>query len=521
MPRYLVPLLATSTAVGAAAAIAAVADVLGESDARLVPENIGAHYPPSQGYSAWRAVGLDGCEKREDVSDLAVGDLDGDGVLEVVFGSLKIQRTKGVHLMRRNPADNSWTCPVSLDVSQPVTRVAIAALQPGPPAILAASLCEGDPCLLKVKPQPGTAPELLYRREGVSGSHATDFRVADLNEDGVLDIALTFANLPNPSKPLAPVILTGRMERDDSSESNVWKYTAEVLADKITYGFALEVGVFSEDRRPGVLFGGISEECTHRAQERQPVGVLAVHRNGEWEMAELETNASGRSDEPRWVIDLAIGTTGTEVGLASAHSHCPGGDDETKPYGCTPDSRSELKLPSLAGTAVEALPLTSEHGEWRSLAYLGPSRWALGFVETERYTSGGSPKFRPTVGSALLVNDTGAEPTSQIPGGPIEFQDVAPLTLRAPSQLEQVRVPARQGTQVTAYPLHFAPSLSCDGAPFHGDALTWVPESRLVTIGKLPSPCSKPELTYFADKHPALVALDRAQDAVFISEPVN
>ncbi len=525
MRRYLVPAVATSGAVGLALLVFGSGTVLQAPVATAFappePERIAARYPVNQAYSAWRGVGVEGCPRLEDVSDLAAGDVDGDDVLEIVFGSLEIQDSYGLHVMRRKVQDGSWGCPEALSVSQPVTRVAIVSLEPGSPAVVAATRCEGLPCLLKIEATPGSVPSVLYQLPAAAErTQATDFRVADLDQDGVLDIAIVFANLKNPSEALAPVILKGRLERDAQTSRDTWRGSDGVLETKISHSFAVEIGVFSSDGRAAVLFGGVGEGCQHSVRERQPVGILALRKGASWQTTELETEASGESDEPRWIIDFALGTTGAEIGLATAHSHCPGGD-ATKPFGCTPDSRPELKVTSLEAHVTPPRLLAPERGEWKALAYLGPSRWALGFVETERYLVGGKTKFRAARGGVLLVDENGTEPTSRIPGPPFAVQDITAISLRPRGEQEPMRVAAREGTQITAYPLTFAPSLSCDGKPTHADTMTWVPESRLVTIPKLPSPCPNAELTYLADKRPALVALDRTVDGVFISESVN
>lgn len=481
----------------------------------LVPQKIGEHYPESKAYSAWRALSLDSCQKPEDVSDLAVGDLDGDALLEVVFSSFIIQKSKTVYVVKRNARDGKWGCPEALNVSQPVTRVAIVSLEPDqPPAIIAASSCDDRPCLLKLQAKPSSASTLLYKYdEAPKGSVATDFRVADLDEDGVLDIALSAADLKTPTKAIAPVILTGRLK------DNTWGWTRSLLEKKISYGLAIEVGIFSAEGHPGLLFGGIWDGCKHDTRERQPVGVLALHAGSSWQTSELETKATGESDQPRWVVDLALGTRGTEVGLAAAQSHCPGSANQKQPYGCTADSRPELKAMSSSPTPSEPVTFAKQSGEWRALNYFAPKHWALGFVETEAYQSDGATLFRSMLGGVLLVEEGATTQTSRVPGAAIQTQDIVALSLRPHEELEQLRVTAKAGTLLTAYPLQFAPELLCNGKPTPVDGLTWVPESRLVGIAKLPSPCAKPELAYLADRRPALVALDRADEKVLISEP--
>ncbi len=521
MRCYLVPLVAAWVRVGIAALLSSgcrtVASPLADNPPPpSEPKKIADRYPASKTYSAWRPVSPPGCPELDDVSDLAVGDVDGDDVLEIVFGSLRLTDSKGLHVMRRKTQDSSWECPEPLNVSQPVTRVAIVSLEPGSlPAVIAASTCAGLPCALKVEATPGAEPSVLFQHEDApAGSVATDFRVADLDRDGVLDIGITFANLPHPSDALAPVILSGRLE------NNKWTSTARVLNTKISHSLAMEVGPFAADGNLGVLFGGIGEGCNHNAKERQPVGVLALRDGTSWQTHEVETQATGESVEPRWVVDLALGTTGTEVGIAATQSHCSGKDDPARPYLCSADARPELRTALGAETNAPRL-LAPESGEWMALAYLGPGRWAVGFLETEFYLSGGASKPRSGRGSVLLVEEKGAEPTTRIPGRELKIQDVLTLSLRPREEQEQVRTAAREGTQITAYPLTFAPSLLCDGKPAKVDTMTWVPESRLVTIPKFPSPCPNAELTYLADKHPVLLALDRSSAGVFISEPVS
>jgi hypothetical protein len=454
---------------------------------------------------------LPSCEQLEDVSDLAVGDLDGDDKPEIVFGSLKIAKSPALYILRRD-AQGAWGCPEPFEVSKPVTRVAIVSLERGLPVIVAASTCDGSPCLLKVEAKAGSKPTELFRNDGAPGAEANDFRIADLDQNGALDIAITFTDLAKPSEAIAPVILMGKL-----GDKKGWTSNAHVLDTKISHSFALEVGPFAADGGLGVLFGGIAEGCSHGAKERQPVGVLALRDGASWKTHELETQATGKSDGPRWVIDLALGAKGAEVGAAAVH-HCTGQKTAGKPFACSPDSRSELKAVSASDEAAAPRLLAAQSGEWKALAYLDPGHWALGFIETVGYLSGTHTKFTTDRGSVLLVDEAGAEPTTKIGGAALQIQDVATLSLRPRKEHDRIRVPAREGTQVMAYPLQFEPELSCGGKPTKVQSLTWVPESRLVTIPKLPSPCRNAELAYLADKHPAIVALDREENGVFISE---
>lgn len=481
--------------------------------AHLLMPQIAEQYPPNHSYSAWRSIGLEGCPKLEDVSDLAVGDIDGDDVPEIVFSSLKIERTKGLYVMRRKASDKTWSCPEPLRVSQPITRVAIADLEQDSVAdVVAASSCGGRPCLLKVEARPDAEPRTLFEQAGAStGAEATDFRIADVNQDGVLDIALSVALLKDPDKAFAPVVLTGRLE------GGSWHPSVVALAQKLTHSFAVEIGTFTGDGGLGLLFGGARERSDASAKQRQPIGMLTIPDTISWQTYDIETQASGKSEKARWVIDFALGTASAEVGLASAHSHCTGSNQH--PYACTPDAASELHDIAPATRPTTARRLAKENGEWKSLVYLAPNRWAVGFEETKAYSKYGSCKLLRAPGGVLVVDDSGVQPTSQIPGRAISVQDLAVATLRPRSQQEELRVPARRGAQTAAYPLHFAPTLRCGGNPTKAPKLTWVPDSRLVTLPELPSPCPNAELSYLADKRPVLVALDRKGDGVFVSEP--
>lgn len=508
------PQMALSSAAAASpSSSAAGASRAGDCPAHLVIPQIAEQYPTSQAYSPWRSANPEGCPKLEDVSDLAVGDVDGDDVPEIVFSSLKIERTKGLYVMRRKANDASWGCPEPLRVSQPVTRVAIADLERDSVLdVVAASSCGGHPCLLKIDAKSDAEPSTLFEQGGAStGATATDFRIADLNRDGVLDIAVSVALLQNPDQAFAPLVLTGRLE------GGSWRPTATALAQKLTHGFAVEIGTFAGDGGLGLLFGGTRERSDASAQQRQPVGMLTIPDTISWQMHAVETQASGKSEAARWVIDFALGTASDEVGLTSAHSHCTGSNQH--PYACTPDAASELQHISVTTRPTTPRRLAKEDGEWKSLVYLGPNRWAVGFEETKAYSKFGSCKLQRAPGGVLLVNEPGSQPTSQIPGRAISVQDLAVVSLRPRSQQDELRVPARKGAYTAAYPLHFAPTLRCGGSPTKVPGLTWVPESRLVTIPELPSPCPNAELSYLADKRPVLVALDRKGDGVFVSEP--
>jgi len=478
----------------------------------LIPQ-ISEQYPTSQAYSAWRSAGIDSCPKLEDVSDLAVGDLDGDDVPEIVFSSLKIEHSQGLHVMRRTGADGSWGCPEPLKVSQPITRVAIADLErDSVPDVLGASSCNGHPCLLKVEARSEAEPSTLFEQAGApTGAEATDFRIADLNQDGVLDIAVSVASLKDPDKAFAPIIMTGRVD------GGSWHPSIVALAQKLTHSFAVEVGPFTGDGGLGLLFGGTRERSDASAKQRQPVGMLTIPDTISWQTYDIETQASGESEKARWVIDFALGTASAEVGLASAHSHCTGSNQH--PYACTPDAAPELHDIAATAPPTIARRLAKENGEWKSLVYLGPNRWAVGFEETLAYSKYGSCKLQRAPGGVLVVDKTGSQSTAQIPGRAISVQDLAVVSLRPRAQQDELRVPARQGTQTAAYPLHFAPTLRCGGNPTKAPKLTWVPDSRLVTIPELPSPCPSAELSFLADKRPVLVALDRKGDGVFVSEP--
>ena len=508
-PEAVTPVPATASASSSAAGGSRASDC----PAHLVIPQIAEQYPATQTYSPWRSASPEGCPKLEDVSDLAVGDVDGDEVPEIVFSSLKIEHTKGLYVMRRKADDATWGCPEPLRVSQPVTRVAIADLErDNVPDVVAASSCGGHPCLLKIEAKSDAEPSTLFEQAGAStGANATDFRIADLNQDGVLDIAVSVALLQNPDRPFAPLVLTGRLE------GGSWRPTVMALAQKLTHGFAVEIGTFAGDGGLGLLFGGTRERSDASAQQRQPVGMLTIPDTISWQTYAVETQASGKSEAPRWVIDFALGTASAEVGLTSAHSHCTGSNEH--PYACTPDAASELQDITVTTRPTTARRLAKENGEWKSLVYLGPNRWAVGFEETKAYSKFGSCKLQRAPGGVLLVDKPGSQPTSQIPGRAISVQDLAVVSLRSRAQQDELRVPARKGAQTAAYPLNFAPTLRCGGNPTKVPGLTWVPESRLVTIPELPSPCPNAELSYPADKRPVLVALDRKGDGVFVSEP--
>ena len=504
---------ASSPSAGAPTSSAAGDGGTAACPAHLLIPQIADQYPTNQSYSPWRSISLEGCPKLEDVSDLAVGDLDGDDVPEIVFSSLKIERTQGLYVLRRKASDGTWGCPEPLRVSQPITRVAIADLeQDSVPDVVAASSCDGHPCLLKVEANPDAEPSTLFEQAGAStGAQATDLRIADVNQDGVLDIAVSVALLKDPDKAFAPLILTGRLA------GGSWHPSVVALAQKLTHSFAVEVGTFSGDGGLGLLFGGTRERSDASAKQRQPVGMLTIPDPISWQTYDIETQASGKSEKARWVIDFALGTTTAEVGLAAAHSHCTGSNEH--PYACTPDAAPELQDIAPATRPTTARRLAKENGEWKSLVYLGPNRWAVGFEETKAYSKYGSCKLQRAPGGVLVVDKSGSQSTSQIPGRAISVQDLAVVSLRPRAQQDELRVPARQGAQAAAYPLHFAPTLRCSGNPTKAPKLTWVPDSRLVTLPELPSPCPNAELSYLADKRPVLVALDRKGDGVFVSEP--
>ena len=374
--------------------------------AHLVIPQIAEQYPPAQSYSAWRSASPEDCPQLEDVSDLAVGDLDGDEVPEIVFSSLKIEHTQGLYVMRRQANDATWGCPEPLKVSQPVTRVAIADLEADSvPDIVAASSCSGHPCLLKIAPKADAEPSILFEQAGAAtGANATDFRIADVNQDGVLDIAVSVALLQDPNKPFAPLVLTGRLE------GGSWRASAMALAQKLTHGFAVEVGTFAGDGGLGLLFGGARERSDASAKQRQPVGMLTIPDTISWQTYDIETQASGKSENARWVIDFALGTTNAEIGLTSAHSHCTGSNEH--PYACTPDAAPELQDIAATTRPTTARRLAKENGEWKSLVYLGPNRWAVGFEETkalfkfgsckpQRAPGGGAPGRQARIGTNL------------------------------------------------------------------------------------------------------------------------